>query len=229
MQPETLGAHLGRHVTIDVCQPCQSFWFDTRESVTLTPAATLALFRIIGERVAPPRRSDAEVAKCPRCHARLRRTHDRQHATRFEYLRCPNEHGRLTTFFDFLREKDFIRPLTSAQVAELRHNLVSVNCSNCGAAVDLQSGGACAHCGTPLSVLDLTQAERLVTQLQEADARTPVAVDPSLPLDLARARREVDLAFADIGHGKQWLASTSGSDLVSAGLAVMAEWLKRRG
>ena len=60
-----------------------------------------------------------------------------QRSTRFEYFRCPHDHGRLTTFFDFLKEKDFVRPLTPPQIAELRKNIQVVNCSNCGAPIDL--------------------------------------------------------------------------------------------
>src|SRR6478736_1958197 len=145
MQEEALGAHLGRPVTIDLCQPCQCFWFDSHESVSLTPGSTLALFRVIGQRAARPRTTAADLAKCPRCHARLRPTHDMQRATRFEYLRCPNGHGRLTSFFDFLREKDFIRPLTPEQLEELRQNVETVNCSSCGAPVTLATGDACGH------------------------------------------------------------------------------------
>jgi hypothetical protein len=225
MHQETLTAHLGRSATIDLCQPCQLFWFDARESSSLSPGATLALFRIIGERVARPQRANADLTKCPRCHARLRRTHDMQRATRFEYLRCPNEHGRLTTFFDFLREKDFIRPLTPPQLAELRQNVQSVNCSNCGAAVDVTAASACGHCGTPLSMLDLAQAEKLVRQLQAAELREAKPVDPALPLELARARRAVDAAFAGIPDDSSWLDS----DLIAAGMKVVARWLTRAG
>jgi len=226
MQEETLAAHLGRPVTIDLCQACQSFWFDARESIGLTPGSTLALFRIIGERAARPQRSHADLAKCPRCRARLRPTHDMQRTTRFEYLRCPNGHGRLTTFFDFLREKDFIRPLTSQQVAELRESVQSVNCANCGAPVDLARGATCEHCDSPLSMLDITQAEKLVHQLQAAEDRTIRPVDPSLPLDLARARREVEAAFAGSQSDDRWSESISSSGLVGAGLKVMVRWLK---
>src|SRR5687767_980661 len=103
MQEETFDGHLARPVVIDLCFSCQSFWFDARESLSLTPGSTLTLFRIIGEHVSRPQLSDAETAKCPRCRGRLRRTRDMQRATRFEYFRCPNGHGRLTTFFDFLK------------------------------------------------------------------------------------------------------------------------------
>ena len=225
MQEETLSAHLGRRVAIDLCQPCQSIWFDARESVSLTPGATLAVFRLIGERVAQPRRSGADLAKCPRCHARLRRTHDMQRTTRFEYLRCPNDHGRLTSFFDFLREKEFVRPLTPEQLEVLREQVQSVHCANCAAPVDLTTGSACGHCGAPLSMLDLRQAEKLVQQLQQAEDRTSGPVDPSLPLELARARREVEEAFGRLPHSAAWRESVASDGLVGAGFAALARWL----
>jgi hypothetical protein len=37
-------------------------------------------------------------------------------AGRFSYWRCPDEHGRLTPFFQFLREKQFVRSLTPAEL-----------------------------------------------------------------------------------------------------------------
>ena len=105
MTSHTVQGQLGRPVTIDLCEPCQAMWFDPRESLQLTPGATLMLFRVIGEHVAKPQAIEAETAKCPRCKARLRRTQDRQRSTRFEYFRCPHDHGRLTTFFDFLKRE----------------------------------------------------------------------------------------------------------------------------
>ena len=152
MQEQTLDGHAGRPVAIDVCLPCQSFWFDAHESVQLSPGGTLALFRLIGEHAGRRPFSNADVAKCPRCKARLRLTQDMQRATRFSYLSCPNDHGRLTTFFDFLREKDFIRPLTAEQLQELRQNVQTVNCSNCGAPVDVMRGRGLR--ALPLAALD---------------------------------------------------------------------------
>ena len=151
-----------------------------------------------------------------------------QRATRFVYLRCPNDHGRLTSFFDFLREKDFIRPLTPQQMEDLRQNVQSVNCSNCGAPVDLAKAAACEHCGTALSMLDLTQAEKLVRQLRTATDRTAQPIDPSLPLELARARREVEAAFAGVPDDRGWFETASSTGLIAAGLSVAARWLKAR-
>jgi hypothetical protein len=225
MTSHTVEGQLGRSVTVDLCDPCQSIWFDPRESLQLTPGATLMLFRLIGEHVAKPHALEAETAKCPRCKARLRKTQDMQRSTRFEYFRCPNDHGRLTTFFDFLKEKDFIRPLTPAQVADLRKNVQTVNCSNCGAPIDLAKGSECGHCGSPLSMLDMRQAEALVTRLRDAD-RTDKTVDPALPLSLARARREADLAFKDLPGNAKWLEDDLAFGLVGAGLAGLARWLR---
>jgi len=41
MQEQTLDGHAGRPVAIDLCLPCQSFWFDAHESVRLTQASAL--------------------------------------------------------------------------------------------------------------------------------------------------------------------------------------------
>ena len=150
-----------------------------------------------------------------------------QRATRFEYWRCPDGHGRLTTFFDFLREKDFIRPLTPQQLAELRQNVQTINCSNCGAPVDLRTGSACTHCGSALSMLDMKQAEALVTRLQRAEDRSNQPVDPALPLELERARRDVEAVFAGLPRDDLWFREVSTTGLVGAGLSALAKWFKR--
>jgi len=227
MVEQKLEAHHGRPLVIDLCHPCQSFWFDAKESLSLTPGSTLSLFRVIGENVARPTASRADLEKCPRCHARLRRTQDMQRTTRFEYLSCPHGHGRFTTFFDFLREKNFIRPLTPEQIAELRRNIQIVNCSNCGGPVDLTVGAACGHCGSPVSMLDMTQTEALVAQLRKAEARATQPIDPALPLEMARARREVEQAFAGLEGDELWLRDATRSGLVGAGLSAVARWLKK--
>jgi Zn-finger nucleic acid-binding protein len=228
MEEGTFDAQLGRRVAIDICHVCQSFWFDAYESATLTPGSTLKLFRVIGAKIVRPQRSNADLAKCPRCRSRLRRTHDIQRSTKFEYLSCPHAHGRLTTFFDFLREKDFIRPLTARQIEDLRRNVQSVNCANCGAPVDLTNSSVCAHCGTPLSMLDLKQAGTLVAQLQKAEDRAHRPIDPALPLELERVRRQTERSFAGFRDDDLWDSVTRAEvklDLVTAGLSMVARWL----
>lgn len=221
MTGHTLESHTGTPVTIDLCATCQACWFDGLESLRLAPRSVLALFRVIGEHTTRPPESLSRTAACPTCGMRLVPTSDRQRSTRFEYLRCPQRHGRLITFFNFLREKDFIRPLSGAQLAELRRNVEFVNCSNCGAPVDLGKGSACAHCGSPLSMLDLKQAEALVAQLEGA-GRKGERVDPTLPLQLEHSRREVESAFAAFDRETGW-----GSNVTSLGLvgAALKRWL----
>lgn len=223
---ETLDGHLSRNADVDVCAPCQFIWFDARENLQLTPGATLKMFHVIGEHVSRPAHEDRDIVKCPRCNGQLRRTQDMQRNTRFEYFKCPNNHGRLIAFFDFLKEKDFIKPLTAQQVAELRKNVQAINCSNCGAPVNLARGSDCAHCGSPLSMLDLNQAETLVAQLREAD-RTDKTVDPALPMALARARRETEAAFRGIPGGQQvWAEELSSHGLVNIGLTMLMQFIK---
>jgi hypothetical protein len=226
MEPHTLDGHMGRAIEVDLCDPCQSVWFDTRENLQLTPAATLAMFRIIGEHVSRPSVQDGDVAKCPRCNAQLRRTQDMQRNTRFQYFRCPNHHGRLTTFFDFLKEKDFVKLLTPQQIAELRANLQIINCSNCGAPIELAKASACGHCGSPLSMLDMQQAERTIAQLREAE-RTDKVVDPALPLALERARRETESVFEGLQRRRGWDVEIGSLGLVGAGLGQLLRLLKR--
>jgi DNA-directed RNA polymerase subunit RPC12/RpoP len=230
MEATTLDSHAGTPVAIDICGACQTLWFDAHESPRLSPGSTLRLFAKIGETTSSPRAlSDGDVAKCPRCGGRLRLTHDRQRTTPFTYLRCPNGHGRLTTFVDFLKEKDFVKPLTGAGLERLRQQVHVVQCSTCGAPVELARRSACDHCGSPLSTLDLPHAQALVAQLQQADARASTeAVDPTLPLRLARARREAELAFDGADADRLWLQDVTSGGLVRAGLAVVARWLKTR-
>jgi hypothetical protein len=225
MTAQSLEGHLGTTVVIDLCLACQVFWFDSQESLRLSPGAVLTLFRTIGDRAVEPPAPISSDPFCPRCHVRLAPTHDRQRNTAFQYLRCPNDHGRLISFVEFLREKDFIRPLSAQQIADLRASVSTVNCSSCGAVIDLTASSACSHCGSPLSMLDLKQAGALVAALREAD-RPDRPIDPALPLRLEQARREVEASFARLQRGDGWLGEVARGGLVAASLSVLARWLK---
>jgi hypothetical protein len=227
MTEQTLEGRLSTPVTIDLCLACQAFWFDGYESLRLAPGSVLKLFRLIGDQAPAKPVALAEASECPRCQTRLVPANDMQRHTRFQYLRCPLAHGRLITFFNFLREKDFIRPLSPQQIEELRRNVQVVNCSNCGGPVDLTAGSTCGHCGSPLSMLDMSQAQALVATLKEAEAH-PRTVDPALPLQLEQAKREVESAFASFEQRPGWFDDVSTAGLVSAGLNSIARWLKDR-
>jgi hypothetical protein len=64
-------------------------------------------------------------------------------------------------------------------------------------------------------MLDLKQSEELIKQLQQA--AQPKPVDPTLPLELLKARRDMEFLF-----GKE---PEPNSDLVHACLAKVAAWL----
>ena len=185
-----LEGRAGTAVEIDLCAECRAMWFDHFGDLRLTPAATLKIFSFISEPSTGPTKPFPTALYCPRCHARLLLTHDMQRSTRFQYWRCDNGHGRLITFVDFLREKDFVRPLTPQQLDELRQNVQIINCSNCGAAINLGKDSVCAHCGAAVSMLDLQQMTRTVGQLQAAASGrqaanvTPPPTAPHGPTDI---------------------------------------------
>ena len=129
MRALSLEGHLGRTVAVDICDSCQALWFDKYESLQLSAASVLQLFRVIGQ-ASGVKAAVSGLAKCPRCDRRLRVMHDMQRSARFEYRGCPDNHGRLITFFNFLREKNFIKPLSPAQVEDLRGKVRTINCSN---------------------------------------------------------------------------------------------------
>ena len=69
---------------------------------------------------------------------------------------------------------------------------------------------------SPLSMLDIHQAEKLVSQLQKAEDRANQPVDPSLPLQLLRVRRDTERAFAGLPHDDLWVEDVLKTDLVGA-------------
>jgi Transcription factor zinc-finger len=194
MQARRLDAHYGRTIELDLCHGCGLMWFDSRESIALTPGAVLRLFAALDERRAERHPLQRDTMSCPRCRRGLKATVDRQRTTPFSYWRCPDDHGRLTTFFDFLREKNFVRPLSPERLAELRSYTRTVNCSACGAPVDLARESACSHCRAPLSMLDPEQVQAVVRQLQAAEQRR-TTVDPTLAARLVEDRRALEQAF----------------------------------
>ena len=218
----------GRRVEIDLCRPCQAFWFDDQELLQLTPGATLELLSVIQDGDGAPRHPLGSEAACPRCDARLVETHDRQRETRFSYARCPEGHGRFLTFYQFLQAKNFVRALSGREIGELRKTIRQVHCSNCGAPVDVQVGARCGFCRSPLAILDPDQVRKAVAGLERGEQQRR-AVDPALPLRLAAAKRKTEWAWADIPGGQDWptLLREEGSDLVQVGLRALAGWLSR--
>jgi hypothetical protein len=219
-----LANRLGNQFTIDVCPPCQAFWFDRHEDLGLSPASTLQLMKYIGEHSSAPRQAFTDRPMCPRCGSGLTLAHNMTRNVRFVYWQCSIQHGHFISFFDFLKEKNFIRPLSPQEIQHLRETVQEVHCSNCGASVNLQTDSTCPYCHSPISILDLQEQQRMLAQLKEAADASAKPVDPALPLKLAMAKAEASNYFF-VEHDSQWWADSATRDLVVAGLKTVARWL----
>jgi hypothetical protein len=180
MTKRALPNHDGGQLCLDLCYPCHAIWFDRNESVRLAPRAVIELFRDVHARQAEPRRALPERLGCPRCRAPLALAHDLARAGRFSYWRCPDKHGRLTPFFQFLREKRFVRSLTPAELGRVRAELKIVRCSSCGAPIDLQRDTACGYCKAPLAILDADAVAKALREWSHAEKRRPVPTRASV-------------------------------------------------
>jgi hypothetical protein len=203
-------------VELDLCFACQSIWIDHFESSQLSAGATIELFRLIHASARETARPLSASAACPLCHRTLRLTHDLQRTNRFVYYRCPESHGRLISFFHFLREKQFVRSLSGAEIERLRATVRQVRCSSCGAPVNVEKDAMCGHCQSPLAILDAEAVERTLADLDAAERRTPRAVNnaaASLDAILVGRRTERRLASYETGE--------TGVDLVRAALELL--------
>jgi hypothetical protein len=210
-------------LTVDLCAQCQVVWFDTFESLQLTPGATLDLLRAIHQAQAATAHALTPPLSCPRCDTVMALTQDVQHTTRFSYYRCRYGHGRLTPFFQLMREKNFIRPLTPVELARLAANVKTVRCASCGAPVDIEHTTMCSYCQSPVMVLDPDAVQRTLAEFAAAE-RQRVTPEPDrqgdaiialakLEQEMARARAADDggvtvdlvgLGFAALGRFLQW-------------------------
>jgi DNA-directed RNA polymerase subunit RPC12/RpoP len=164
-------------LSLDLCFDCQVIWFDQYESTQLAPGAVIELFRLIHEQRDRMMRPLGERPACPRCSRALTLTHDLQRSNRITYYRCEQGHGRLSSFMQFLREKNFVRSLTGPEIAKLRERVVQVRCSGCGAPVDLSRDTVCGYCRSPIAVLDADAVTKAVAELSSAEARR-TTLDP---------------------------------------------------
>jgi hypothetical protein len=205
-------------VELDVCYGCHAIWFDQYESAQLTPGSVIELFGRIHEHRDQPPRPLGGNPRCPHCRKALQVTQDIQRTNRITYSRCPEGHGRLTTFLQFLREKNFVRSLTPAEVQALRAHVAQVRCSGCGAPVDVARDAACGYCRSPLAILDADAVRKTLAELGAAEQKGRV-VDPFAGMDalIAGQRIERDLARA---QGRGYTAPGT-FDIVEEGLGLI--------
>jgi hypothetical protein len=128
------------------------------------------------------------------------------------------------TFFQFLRAKRFVRSLGPAEIRQLREQVRQLNCSNCGAPLDIDRSPACGHCGTPVSIVDPSQLEATVRRLSEIDAKRKTP-DPALPLTLALERLRTERTFRAIDPTTRTASihDSDGLDLVWTSLTAVTK------
>src|SRR5215475_3227458 len=137
-----LDSRLGGELAIEVCEPCQAFWFDQHQNLQLSPGSTLKLMKYIGEHSSSSKPTLAQRLLCPQCDEALTLAHDIARNVRFTYWQRPNQHGHFIGFFEFRKANNFIHPLSPREIQQLRETIHTVNCSSCGAAIDLQKNSA---------------------------------------------------------------------------------------
>jgi len=201
-------------LVVDVCGSCHALWFDAFESVRLSPSATLSLFEAV-RAAGEPRRAEQKSLACPRCRAALVETRDLRHTTRFVYWRCPRGHGRYTPFVQFLREKDFVRPLAPAEIERLKRHVRSIRCSGCGAPVDLARDARCPYCAGPIEAFDVEAAAATVRALERRAAG-------------GRRLDQAALTDALLASGAAKPRTAGPVDLIGRGLEVLVTWLTGR-
>ena len=160
-----LPCHYNQSIEIDVCHDCNAIWFDQWESSQLSPDGTVALFQLINERGGASSTATSkfgEGLRCVTCGTGMRLTQDRVKNTRFAYQACPKGHGRLTTFYNFLSEKQFVRELTQQERAKLATSVQQIKCSSCAAPVNISKTDACEYCRAPVAVFDREAAKKAI-------------------------------------------------------------------
>jgi hypothetical protein len=170
----SLPGHYDSTVDIDVCMACNAIWFDQFESMQLSPDGTVALFQLIHQSGASGSSASAKFSeglRCVTCGDGMKLTNDQVKGTRFSYQACRKGHGRLTTFYNFLAEKQFVRELTKNERAKLAATVQQLRCSGCGAAVNIGKVDACEYCRAPVSVFDRDAAKKAIDHYLQARAK----------------------------------------------------------
>ena len=233
MQPEFFDRAPTGELEIDICYPCCAIWFDHMESAQLAPGGVIALFRKIHEHRGDSRHALPSRLPCPRCRQPLALTNDIVKSGRVVYHRCAQNHGRLTTFLHFLREKKFVRDLNATELASIKARVAEVRCSGCGGPVNIKSDTACGYCRAPLSVLDADAVEKTLKAYADKHAqsndpaRIAAALHDALVVqperararDRARAQTEFALPVVDI--------SWTTTDLVLGGISLLVRSLAK--
>jgi hypothetical protein len=238
MQTEALERHGSGTVNVELCFACSGIWFDHMVSVELAPSAVISLFKEINAHRDVTRQSMSGAMSCPRCADALVLSYDVAKSGRFSYFRCVRGDGRFTPFFQFLREKQFVRSLTPAEVEKVKVQMRQVTCSQCGAPIDLEEGSECKYCHAPLSLLDpdaVAKAVQMWSAAQDREHRAPspgAVAEALMKVQSPTSRPPASMRLGDsqafnavqaIDGGRPGI----GSDLIHSGIQVLGALLER--
>jgi predicted RNA-binding Zn-ribbon protein involved in translation (DUF1610 family) len=188
-----------RPLEVDVCYDCHAIWFDAHESARLSPDGVVDLFRFIhGKNGAATARLSAKM-NCARCRTMLEPASDIARNNRFSYHRCPNGHGRLTTFLHFLREKQFVRDLTLTERQKLAAHVRQIKCTSCSGPIDIATHAACTYCGAAVSVLDKDATQKALDHYLKERQRQGRPVPVMAPTPAQERNYDLDYLMFDIG------------------------------
>lgn len=208
-----------RPAAVGSCVSCSLLWFDQSSAVRLAPRSVLAVFQYIGTATRTTITPLASRFNCPDCAQPLQFTNDLQRLTRFTYWRCDTDHGQLISFHQFLREKNFIRSPTPAELIRLRETVRQVSCSQCGGSIDLTHDSACSHCGAAVALID---PDGIAKALNELRAPNP----PTSPANTADAVRNAMIdahldAMFQLEHMHERDQRENATDLVAVGFGAI--------
>ena len=184
---------------VDTCYSCHAIWFDAHESVRLSADGVVDLFRFIhGKNGAATARFAAKM-HCARCRTLLEPASDIARNNRFSYHRCPQGHGRLTTFLHFLREKQFVRDLTLAERQKLAAHVRQIKCTSCSGPIDIAEHAACTYCGAAVSVLDKEATQKALDHYLRERQRQGKPAPAISPVTTHGRNYDLDYLMFDIG------------------------------
>lgn len=216
MLQATLPGKLHRPIVLDLCFACQGIWFDKWESYQIAPEGIVELFRTLHEHRDDPRHPLSDWLCCPRCDEKLIKGLDVVKSGRFTYHRCPQEHGRFTIFGQFMIEKGFVRQLSQNEINTLAARIGTVNCTGCGAPVDIRTESACTHCRAPIAILDPNAVQQALENYADTQRRR---IDD--PLVLAETILTAERMESDRRRKTLDVLSRPLGDLVIAGAEVI--------
>jgi transcription elongation factor Elf1 len=223
MQTQALQQNYSGTERVEICFPCAGIWFDHLASVQLAPAAVIELFKEISSNRAAAQ-PVANQLTCPRCGDALELSFDLAKSGRFSYFRCLRGDGRFTPFFQFLREKQFVRSLTPAEIQRVRSQVREIKCSQCGAPIDLENSTQCQYCHAPVSFLDPDAVEKALHTWSDAENRRRKLGDALLQIQLPHADQTAEAPLGHLLAGASQQGTTAagvGLDLIATGMRAI--------